>query len=250
MARVPELMVFAELHGLHVVTIADLIAYRRRWTRVVERHTEALLPLEAGEFRIVGYRELLKERDHIALVFGEVGPHEPALVRVHSECVTGDVFGSRRCDCGRQLELSLETIAEHGAGVLVYLRGHEGRGIALLEQLSAYHLEDRDRLDTVAANLRLGHPRDARDYAVAVQILADLGIRRLRLLTNDPAEQAALEGYGVEVVERLPPLATPTPHNVAYLATKQRRVGHPLRRDGSFGAGASPGSFVSPKGPR
>jgi 3,4-dihydroxy 2-butanone 4-phosphate synthase/GTP cyclohydrolase II len=176
MARVPELMGFAEIHELHIITIADLIAYRRRRTRFVERRTESLLPLDVGQFRAFAYRDLLAQQDHLALVLGEVGPHEPAVVRVHSECLTGHVFGSRRCDCGRQLELSLEAIAEHGTGVLVYLRGHERLGIE--------------------------HPTDAGDHAVAIQILVDLGIRRLE--TNTPAEQAALEDSGLGMVERVP----------------------------------------------
>ncbi|MBV9604110.1 MAG: GTP cyclohydrolase II, partial [Solirubrobacterales bacterium] len=169
---------------------------------------------------------------------GDITGERDVLVRVHSECLTGDVFGSKRCDCGRQLDLALRTIVDHGSGVVVYLRGHEGRGIGLIDKLNAYQLQDVDALDTVDANLRLGHPSDGRDYAVGMQILADLGIKRIRLLTNNPTKRAGLETYGMSIVETVPLLATPTPENVAYLATKQRRMGHVLGISDASSTGA------------
>jgi 3,4-dihydroxy 2-butanone 4-phosphate synthase / GTP cyclohydrolase II len=230
MARLPRLLDFAAEHGLLVVAISDLIAYRHRQERLVQRLGEADLPLAAGTFKALGFKDLIDGREHVALVMGDIRNADPVLVRMHSECLTGDAFGSRRCDCGPQLELAMDMIAAEGAGVIVYLRGHEGRGIGLLEKLHAYQLQDSG-LDTVEANIELGHPADRRDYGIGMQILTDLGVTRMRLLTNNPAKRAGLEGYGLEVVERIPLATSPTPENVRYLATKQRKMGHLLDLD-------------------
>ena len=227
MMRLPDLRRFAAEHGLALITIADLIAYRRRHERQVERVAEARLPTEYGVFRAVGYRALPDGADHIALVFGEIGDGRDVLVRVHSECLTGDVFGSLRCDCGPQLQAALQRVAEEGRGVVLYVRGHEGRGIGLMHKLQAYQLQDQGR-DTVDANLELGLPADARDYGTGAQILADLGIRTMRLLTNNPAKRAGLEGYGLSVVGRETLPVRPHPENVRYLRTKRDRMGHLL----------------------
>jgi 3,4-dihydroxy 2-butanone 4-phosphate synthase/GTP cyclohydrolase II len=224
MARLPRLLEFAEEHGLQVLAISELIRYRRQREKLVRRVSEATLPLEQGVFTAIGYEDLVDGREHLALVMGDLSVPD-VMVRMHSECLTGDVFGSRRCDCGPQLELALDVIAREGAGIVVYLRGHEGRGIGLLEKLHAYQLQDGG-LDTVDANLELGHPSDRRDYGTGMQILADLGVSSMRLLTNNPAKRAGLEGYGLRVVDRIPLVTTPTPENVHYLATKQRRMGH------------------------
>jgi 3,4-dihydroxy 2-butanone 4-phosphate synthase/GTP cyclohydrolase II len=225
MARLPTLLAFAAEHGLPVATISDLIAYRRRTEQLVTRVSEARLPLEEGVFQVIGYRDLVDGREHMAAVLGDVRGAPAVLVRMHSECLTGDVFGSLRCDCGRQLELALEMIAAEGCGAVVYLRGHEGRGIGLLEKIHAYQLQDGG-LDTVDANLKLGHPVDRRDYGVGMQILADLGIDKLRLLTNNPAKRAGLEGYGLDVVDRVPLVSEPRPESDRYLDAKRRRMGH------------------------
>jgi 3,4-dihydroxy 2-butanone 4-phosphate synthase / GTP cyclohydrolase II len=227
MARLPDLLTFAHEHELLVVAISDLIAYRRKQEKFVIRVSRASLPLSQGEFDAVGYRDLFDDREHLALIHGNVQAGGPVLVRVHSECLTGDVFGSLRCDCGEQLDLALKKIVEAGRGVVVYLRGHEGRGIGLLQKLHAYQLQDCG-LDTVEANLRLGEPVDRRDYGVGMQILADLGIREMRLLTNNPAKRAGLEGYGLSVLERVPLETSPRPENVSYLATKRDKLGHML----------------------
>jgi 3,4-dihydroxy 2-butanone 4-phosphate synthase/GTP cyclohydrolase II len=227
MARLPELLEFAARHGLLVVAISDLIAYRRRREKLVARVGAARMPLEQAEFTVVGYRDLLDGREHLALVLGDVREREGVLVRLHSECLTGDVFGSERCDCGRQLQRALELIADEGAGVVVYQRGHEGRGIGLLEKLDAYRLQDAG-LDTVEANLALGHATDYRDYCVSMQILLDLGIREVRLLTNNPAKYAGLADYGISMLERIPLVTETTPENVRYLSTKQAKLGHLL----------------------
>jgi 3,4-dihydroxy 2-butanone 4-phosphate synthase/GTP cyclohydrolase II len=227
MKRLPELRVFAEQHGLVLVTIADLIAYRRSHERQVERLADTRLPTEFGAFRAVGYRGLADGSDHVALIFGDLGDGEDVLVRVHSECLTGDVFGSVRCDCGPQLRSALRRIAKEGRGVVLYVRGHEGRGIGLMHKLQAYQLQDQGR-DTIDANLELGLPADARDYGTGAQILADLGIRSMRLLTNNPAKRAGLEGYGLAVTGREPLPVRPHPENVRYLRTKRDRMGHLL----------------------
>jgi 3,4-dihydroxy 2-butanone 4-phosphate synthase / GTP cyclohydrolase II len=228
MERLPGLIAFAERHGLEIIAITDLIRHRLRTERLVKRMESARLPLGAAEFTVIGYRDELEGTEHVALVLGDVADNPGVLVRMHSECLTGDVFGSRRCDCGGQLELALDMIAAEGAGAVVYLRGHEGRGIGLLNKIHAYRLQDEEGLDTVDANLRLGEPIDRRDYGAGMQILRDLGIRELRLLSNNPAKRAGLEGYGLTVVERIPLAPPPTHENAAYLRTKQVRLGHLL----------------------
>ncbi len=236
MARLPDLLAFGERHDLPVVTIADLVAHRRRHERLVERVVEVPLPTAYGDWRMVGYRNTLDGTEHVAAVHGDVDPEAPALVRLHSECLTGDVFRSRRCDCGAQLDVAMERIQQEGAGAVVYLRGHEGRGIGLLNKLHAYRLQD-EGADTVQANLELGLPADARDYGVGASILADLGLTRLRLLTNNPAKRAGLEGFGLSIVERVPLEIEPTDGNAAYLATKRDRMGHVLTGHGVVSGG-------------
>jgi 3,4-dihydroxy 2-butanone 4-phosphate synthase/GTP cyclohydrolase II len=216
---------FAREHGLACVTISELIARRRRGERHVERCAEADLMTEFGAFRAVDYRNRLDGIEHVALVAGEIGDGERVLVRVHSECLTGDILGSLRCDCGPQLHAAMAAVAQEGRGVVLYLRGHEGRGIGLLHKLQAYQLQDAGR-DTVDANLDLGLPADARDYGIGAQILTDLGVRSMRLLTNNPAKRAGLEGYGLSIAERVPLVITPNEHNARYLATKVERMGH------------------------
>jgi 3,4-dihydroxy 2-butanone 4-phosphate synthase/GTP cyclohydrolase II len=224
-ARLPDLERFAKEHSLLLGTIADLIAYRRRHEKLVERVVEARLPTPQGVFRAVGYKSLVDDRQHLALVMGEIGDGEEVLVRVHSECLTGDIFSSLRCDCGDQRDLALSKIAEEGRGVLLYIRGHEGRGIGLLHKLEAYNLQDLGR-DTVEANQDLGLPIDARDYGQGAQILYDLGVRSMRLLTNNPTKRAGIEGYGLSIVERIPLLVSPNPENERYLQTKVDKLGH------------------------
>jgi 3,4-dihydroxy 2-butanone 4-phosphate synthase/GTP cyclohydrolase II len=227
MARLPDLATFVDRHGLRLITIADLIAYRRRTERQVERVAEARMPTRHGVFRALGYRASHDAAEHVALVFGDLGAGQDVLVRVHSECLTGDVFGSLRCDCGPQLDAALGRVADEGRGVVLYMRGHEGRGIGLLHKLQAYQLQDLGR-DTVDANLDLGLPADARDYGTGAQILYDLGVRSMRLLTNNPAKRAGLEGYGLTVVGREALPVRPHPENVRYLRTKRDRMGHLL----------------------
>ncbi|HEY0536152.1 MAG TPA: bifunctional 3,4-dihydroxy-2-butanone-4-phosphate synthase/GTP cyclohydrolase II [Actinoplanes sp.] len=225
MQRRPDLEKFAVEHDLVLISIADLIAYRRRTEKQVERVVETRLPIEQGEFTAVGYRAEVDGGEHVALVFGEIGDGEDVLVRVHSECLTGDVFGSHRCDCGPQLDAALERVAAAGRGVVLYMRGHEGRGIGLLHKLQAYQLQDRG-FDTVDANLELGLPADARDYGTGAQILYDLGVRSMRLLTNNPDKRAGLEGYGLTVLGREALPVRIHPENVRYLRTKRDRMGH------------------------
>lgn len=227
MKRGRQLREFADAHGLALVSIADLIRYRRRHERQVVRVAETHLPTEVGVLTALGYRNLVDGSEQIALLCGDIGDGDDVLVRLHSECLTGDVFGSRRCDCGPQLRSALESVAAAGRGVVVYLRGHEGRGIGLLHKLQAYRLQDGG-LDTVDANLDLGLPADARDYGTGAQILHDLGVRSVRLLTNNPAKRTALEGYGITVNERIPVPGRPTAENLRYLATKRDRMGHEL----------------------
>lgn len=225
MARLPDLLEFAGRHGLKVGTIADLIRYRlEKGDLYVKREAEALLPTRFGEFRIVGYRDSLTGEEHAALVMGSWDPEEPVLVRMHSECLTGDALHSLRCDCGFQRDLALERISKEGKGVLVYLR-QEGRGIGLVNKIRAYHLQDQG-LDTVEANLALGFPPDLRDYGVGAQILYDLGVRKMRLLTNNPRKVKALSGFGIEIVERIPLRAGDNPHNERYLQAKKEKLGH------------------------
>ena len=227
MARLPELRAFADEHGLALVSIADLIAYRKRTENLVERVAEARLPTRYGEFRAVGYRSTVDAAEHVALVRGDIGTGTNVLVRLHSECLTGDVLGSLRCDCGPQLDAALRTVADEGRGVVVYLRGHEGRGIGLLHKLAAYRLQDGGR-DTVDANLELGMPVDARDFTVGAQVLDDLGVTSVRLLTNNPAKRLGVEEQGIRVVEQVPLAVHPTPENIGYLRTKRDRLGHEL----------------------
>ncbi|MGH8963173.1 MAG: GTP cyclohydrolase II, partial [Jatrophihabitantaceae bacterium] len=227
MARGDELRVFADEHDLALISIADLIAYRRRSEKLVERVAEARVPLRYGEFTAIGYASSYDQREHIAFVFGDVGDGEDVLVRAHSECLTGDVFGSLRCDCGPQLDAALATIAREGRGVVVYMRGHEGRGIGLFHKLQAYQLQEAG-LDTYEANLALGLPADARDYGTGAQILVDLGVHSMRLLTNNPAKRAGLEGYGLRVTGREPLPVHANPENIRYLETKRDRMGHDL----------------------
>lgn len=225
MARVPELTRFAEEHGLLMVTIADLVAHRRERESLVERVATAKLPTPYGDWRMLGYRSTADGTESLALVYGEPEGQPDVLVRMHSECLTGDVFRSLRCDCGAQLDLAMARIADEGQGVVVYLRGHEGRGIGLLHKLQAYELQD-DGADTVEANLALGLPADARDYGIGALILADLGLTTLRLLTNNPEKRAALGGFGLSIVDRVPVEILPNDENAFYLATKVERMGH------------------------
>ncbi|HWB65684.1 MAG TPA: bifunctional 3,4-dihydroxy-2-butanone-4-phosphate synthase/GTP cyclohydrolase II [Mycobacteriales bacterium] len=227
MARLDELEVFAAEHELTLVAIADLIAYRRRSERQVERVAEARIPTPHGEFRAVGFRSLIDGIEHVALVRGDLGNGDDVLVRVHSECLTGDVFGSQRCDCGPQLDAALAAVAAEGRGVVLYIRGHEGRGIGLMHKLQAYQLQDEGQ-DTVDANLSLGLPADAREYGTGAQILSDLGVRSMRLLTNNPAKRAGLEGYDLSIIGRVPVPVRVTADNLRYLTTKRDRMGHDL----------------------
>ncbi|MGA7273139.1 MAG: bifunctional 3,4-dihydroxy-2-butanone-4-phosphate synthase/GTP cyclohydrolase II [Acidimicrobiia bacterium] len=226
-ARLPQLLEFGRNHSILVGSIADLINHRRQQEKLVEKVVQARIPTEHGEFTAVGYRSLVDDRQHVALVMGDIGDGSNVLVRVHSECLTGDVFGSRRCDCGEQLDQALARIGEEGRGVLLYIRGHEGRGIGLLNKLAAYELQDQG-LDTVDANLDLGLPVDARDYGVGSQILYDLGVRTMRLLTNNPTKRAGIRGFGLDIVERVPLQTKSNPHNRRYLDTKATRMGHIL----------------------
>jgi len=226
MARLPELEVLAEKLGLKIISVADLIAYRRRHEKLVHRVAEAKLPSKYGEFTAIAYRSDVDTDEHVALVMGDLSTEEPVLVRVHSECLTGDVFGSLRCDCGEQVALAMQNIAEEGRGVLLYMR-QEGRGIGFHNKLRAYALQDKG-LDTVEANLALGLAADLRDYGIGAQILADLGLHKIKLLTNNPKKVVGLEGYGLEVMETIPIICRPNPYNLHYLETKQKKLGHHL----------------------
>jgi 3,4-dihydroxy 2-butanone 4-phosphate synthase/GTP cyclohydrolase II len=230
MARVPDLVPYCERHDLKLITVADLIAYRRRTEKLVERVVDTKLPTAFGEFTAVGYRSLVDNKHHVALVKGDVDGTEDVLVRVHSECLTGDVFHSLRCDCGEQLESALAMIEQEGEGVLLYL-SQEGRGIGLLNKLRAYKLQE-DGLDTVDANLNLGLPADLRDYGIGAQILSDLGLTSIRILTNNPKKIIGMEGYGLSVSEQIPIISVPNPHNEAYLNAKRDRMGHTLHHQG------------------
>jgi len=227
MARLPRLCEIATEHGIKVVTVRDLIAYRLHTERLVERVAAPILPTRYGTFRAVAYRSKLTGEEHVALVMGELSPEEPVLVRVHSQCLTGDVFGSSRCDCGPQLETAMERIAAEKRGVLLYLL-QEGRGIGLVNKLCAYELQDGGA-DTVEANQRLGFLPDQRDYGLGAQILRDLGVRRMRLMTNNPAKYVAMGGYGLEIVERVPLEVPPTEHTRRYLEAKKTKMGHLLK---------------------
>ena len=226
MARLPQLEVMADKFELKIISIADLIAYRRRHEKLVSQVAEAKLPTGYGEFTAIAYKSEIDPDEHLALVMGDVSTEEPVLVRVHSECLTGDVFGSLRCDCGEQVALALHNIAEEGRGVFLYMR-QEGRGIGFHNKLRAYALQDNG-LDTVEANISLGFEADLRDYGIGAQILADLGLHKIRLLTNNPKKVIGLEGYGLKVVETVPIVTSPNPHNLHYLETKQKKLGHRL----------------------
>ncbi len=230
MARLPDLKRFASHHHVKIISVNDLISYRLRKDKLVERVTETALPTPYGHFRAVAYKSIIDPDEHLALVMGDPSTPEPVLVRVHSQCVTGDVFGSLRCDCGEQLVEALRRIGEEGRGVLLYMR-QEGRGIGLHNKLRAYALQD-EGMDTVEANHALGFPADRRDYGIGMQILADLGIREMRLLTNNPAKRAGLEGYGLKVVERIPIIIEPNAFNMRYLETKRTKLGHLLGVEG------------------
>ncbi len=226
MARMPELEEMASRFGLKIVSVADLIAYRRRHEKLVRKVAEARLPTKYGEFTVMAYKSEIDPDEHLALVKGKINPEEPVLVRVHSQCTTGDVFGSLRCDCGQQIDLAMKAIEAEGRGVFLYMR-QEGRGIGLHNKVKAYALQDQG-LDTVEANERLGFPPDLRDYGIGAQILADLGVRKMRLLTNNPRKVVGLAGYGLEIVETVPLVAPPNPENFHYLETKQKKLGHLL----------------------
>jgi 3,4-dihydroxy 2-butanone 4-phosphate synthase/GTP cyclohydrolase II len=226
MARMPQLEEFAVKHGLKIISVADLIAYRFRHERLVTRVAEARLPTPYGNFTVIAYRSSTDAAEHLALVMGDVATDDPVLVRVHSQCLTGDVFHSLRCDCGEQIEIAMKRIAGEGRGVVLYMR-QEGRGIGIHNKIKAYALQDKG-MDTVEANLALGFKADQRDYGVGAQILADLGIRNMRLMTNNPKKMSGLESYGLKIVEQLPITTNPNPHNKRYLQTKQNKMGHLL----------------------
>jgi 3,4-dihydroxy 2-butanone 4-phosphate synthase/GTP cyclohydrolase II len=225
MARLPELARVASEHDMKLISIADLIEYRRALEVLVRKVAEATIPTPYGEFRSFAYESTIDGRTHVALVMGDIGDGTSVLTRVHSECLTGDVFGSLRCDCGAQLDRALRRIGEEGRGVVLYVRGHEGRAIGLTHKLRAYNLQDAGR-DTVEANTELGFAPDQRDYGIGAQILADLGVRSMRLLTNNPAKRAGLEGHGLTIAERVPLETSPTPENIGYLRAKREKLGH------------------------
>ncbi len=237
MARLEELRRVAAQHGLLIVSIADLIEYRRKREKLVRKVAEATIPTTFGQFRASAYESLVDGRVHVAMALGEVGDGEAILVRVHSECLTGDVFHSLRCDCGRQLEDALAQIGAQGRGVVLYIRGHEGRAIGLTHKLRAYQLQESGK-DTVEANVELGFKADPRDYGIGAQILYDMGVRSMRLLTNNPSKRAGLEGYGLSILERVPLETKPTTENFRYLRTKREKLGHLL--EGLDGDGEGP----------
>ena len=227
MSRLPELERFSKKHSIGIVTVAQIIEYRRNHEKIIERVAEARIPTIFGEFEAISYRSIVDKDEHVALVMGDVTTDESTLVRVHSECLTSDVFSSLRCDCGEQLNLALEMIGKEGRGVFLYMR-QEGRGIGIHEKLKAYHLQD-DGLDTVDANIHLGFAPDLRHYGVGVQILQDVGVTSMRIMTNNPRKLAGLSGYGELVVtERVPIIVDPIPENISYLETKKKKLGHML----------------------
>ncbi len=228
MARMPDLERFAAAHDIKIVAIKDLITYRRRNEKLVAHRSVAEIPIEGRYWKIHVYEDVTSHEEHVALVLGEIDPSRPVLVRAHSECLTGDVFGSMRCDCGAQLQAARSRIAEEGSGVILYIRYHEGRGIGLADKLHAYRLQDDEGMDTVEANEALGHPADKRDYGIGAQILYDLGVRDMRLLTNNPKKIYGLGGYGLEIVEQVPHRITANPFNENYLRTKKEKLGHDL----------------------
>ena len=239
MARVPELVRFATEHGLLLISIADLIRYRRRTEKLVRRVAEARIPTRWGDFTSYVYESVLDGEQHVAMVRGSVRDVADLLVRVHSECLTGDVFGSMRCDCGVQLDSAMQMIAAEDRGVIVYLRGHEGRGIGIGHKIRAYTLQDEGR-DTVDANVELGLPVDSREYGIGAQILNDLGVTTMRIITNNPAKYGGLEGFGLDIVDRVPSITVPNAENIAYLRTKRDRLGHLLEGLDDVAEGAAP----------
>jgi len=228
MARMPDLERFSAEHGIKIVTIKDLIVYRRRNEKLVVQRSVAEVPIDERLWKIYVYEDITSHEEHVAVVLGEIDPDRPVLVRAHSECLTGDVFGSMRCDCGAQLQAARRLIAQEGSGVIMYIRYHEGRGIGLADKLHAYRLQDEQGMDTVEANEALGHPADKRDYGVGAQILYDLGVRGMRLLTNNPKKIYGLGGYGLEIVEQVPIKIEPNSYNERYLRTKKEKLGHNL----------------------
>ena len=228
MARMSDLERFSAEHGIKIVTIKDLIVYRRRNEKLVVQRSVAEIPIDDRLWKIYVYEDVTSHEEHVAVVLGEIDPDRPVLVRAHSECLTGDVFGSMRCDCGAQLQAARRLIAQEGSGVIMYIRYHEGRGIGLADKLHAYRLQDEEGMDTVEANEALGHPADKRDYGVGAQILYDLGVRGMRLLTNNPKKIYGLGGYGLEIVEQVPIKITANPYNERYLRTKKEKLGHNL----------------------
>ena len=224
MSRLPQLKRFAKRHNLKIISVTQLIQYRMHKEKLVKRVAETVIPTEFGEWKCIAYKALTDPDEHVAFVFGDLSGDEPVLVRVHSQCVTGDVFGSQRCDCGEQLHLAQKLITEAGRGVIIYMR-QEGRGIGLHNKIKAYNLQDAG-MDTVEANEALGFPADRRDYGIGMQILVDLGLKDLRLITNNPAKRAGLEGFGLRMVERVPVVAEPNKHNLRYLNTKRLKMGH------------------------
>jgi 3,4-dihydroxy 2-butanone 4-phosphate synthase/GTP cyclohydrolase II len=224
MARLPQLEVMGQKFSIKIMSVADLIAYRRRHEKLIHRVAEAKLPTKYGEFTAIAYKSDIDPDEHVALVFGDISGEEPVLVRVHSECLTGDVFGSLRCDCGEQVSLAMEAISKEGRGVFLYMR-QEGRGIGFHNKIRAYALQDKG-LDTVEANVSLGFAPDLRDYGIGAQILVDLGLHKIRFLTNNPKKIIGFEGYGLKVVEQVPIIATPNPYNLRYLETKKTKLGH------------------------
>ena len=227
MARMPDLEKFAEKYGIKIVAVKDLIAYRRRNEKQVECLAITQIPTRYGTWRAFAYEDVIRKEAHLAMVLGEIDPEKATLLRVHSECLTGDVFGSQRCDCQAQLDKAMELIAAEGNGVILYIKHHEGRGIGLVEKLRAYALQDSG-MDTVEANEALGHPADRREYGIGSQILFDLGVRRMRILTNNMRKYHGVEGFGLEVVEQVPIIIEPNPHNARYLKTKKEKLGHLL----------------------
>ncbi len=229
MARMPDLEIFAKTHDIKIITVADLIKYRRTHEKLIERIAEAKIPTSYGDFRIVSYSSMVDQADHIALIKGEIDSSKPLLVRVHSECLTGDVFGSNKCDCGDQVEIAMEQISLEGSGVLLYMR-QEGRGIGIHNKIKAYALQEQG-YDTVDANVQLGFPPDPRQYGIGAQILEDLGVRKMRLITNNPTKRVGLEGFNLEITETIPIIAKYRKENIDYMDTKRTRMGHLLDSD-------------------